>query len=80
MSAGCHQHLALVINTIPEDRLLLETNAPYLVPNGGGTNINTPYLLPLIAEYVAEMRGVTIDHIPRITARNAEACYRLPPS
>ena len=28
--AGCHPQLALVINTIPEDRLLLETDSPYL--------------------------------------------------
>ena len=73
----CHPQLALVISQIAEDRLLLETDAPYLVPHGQNTNTNSPNLLDKVAEYVAEMRNESVEHILQITARNARQCYRL---
>ena len=73
----CHPQLALVIAEVPEDRLLLETDAPYLTPRGQATNTNSPYLLDIVAKYVAEMRGITLEQVLRITTRNARRCYRL---
>lgn len=59
------------LKVVPDDRLLLETDSPYLAPVPCRGKPNTPGYLPLIAARVALERGVTVDEIARITTENA---------
>lgn len=56
-----------VARMVPLDRLLIETDSPYLapVPHRGGRN--EPALVVRVAEVIAELRGVTVDEISRAT-------------
>ena len=56
---------------VPEDRLLIETDAPDQAPHGATTHRNEPSYLPLIAASVAQARNESLDHIAEITTRNA---------
>jgi TatD DNase family protein len=62
----------------PLDRLLVETDSPYLAPVPHRGKPNRPALVPLVGAAVAAVRGVEVDEIAVATWANAEAFYRLP--
>ena len=62
----------------PADRLLLETDAPYLPPEPHRGHRNESAYLPLIAEALATARGTEPDEIANMTAANARRAFGLP--
>ena len=77
--------LVPLLTTIPADRLLLETDAPYLLPRSlprsvrGKSGRNEPCFLPHIAASVAEILGKTPEQIAAETSANAERFFGLLP-
>jgi len=75
------KHLYDIVSTIPDDRILIETDAPYLLPRTirpkPKSRRNEPMYLPEIVRVVAEARGQTEDHIAMITSENAERFFGL---
>lgn len=73
------QALQQAINYIPSDRLLLETDAPYLLPRNISpkplTRRNEPALLPAIAEKVAELRNCSLAELAAHCWRNSTALF-----
>jgi len=63
--------LRKVAARVPLDRLLLETDCPYLSPKGRDRNQNEPAFLPDIAARVAEVRGMTPAEVAAATTENA---------
>jgi TatD DNase family protein len=65
-----------VARFVPEDRLLIETDSPYLapVPFRGKTNI--PAYVPYVAAQIAQLRGLTPERVGELTSRNFEALFR----
>ena len=59
-----------VAKLVPEDRLLIETDSPYLAPVPFRGKINTPAYVPHVAARVAELRGVSVEQIARATTDN----------
>ena len=63
----------------PDDRLLVETDAPYLAPLPWRGKRNEPSFIVETVRRLAEVRGVTPEHIARITTANFERlCLRSP--
>ena len=64
------------IKNIPLDKLMLETDCPYLVPKNlpikAKKNINEPKYLPHIANEVSELIGISIESLRDATSKNAE--------
>jgi TatD DNase family protein len=58
---------------IPDELLLLETDAPYLVPRPRTTDRNTPAGVIRVAEVLAGLRGVDAERIRAVTTANADA-------
>jgi TatD DNase family protein len=73
-------HLREVVRHIPADRLLLETDAPYLLPRDlrpkPDTRRNEPMYLPHIARFVARARGEPFEQLAATTTRNALQLFR----
>lgn len=71
------RHSVEVASVVPLDRLLLETDAPYLspVPFRGKRN-QSDYII-YAANKIAEIRGMTAQEILNITAENAKSFYRI---
>ena len=69
--------LADVVKAVPLERLLLETDAPYLSPVPHRGQRNEPSYIPLIAQRVADLRGVTLDEVAETTTVSARALFRL---
>ena len=64
----------------PLDRLLVETDSPYLAPVPHRGQKNRPALVPLVGAAVAEVKGVAVEVVAESTAAAAVALYRLPES
>jgi len=61
----------------PDDRLLIETDAPYLAPIPWRGKRNEPSFLAETARRLAEVRGVKVEHVARVTNANFERlCLR----
>lgn len=73
------QALAELVPYIPSDRLLIETDSPYLVPRNikPRPKRNEPALLRFIAQGIAQLRGETPEQIMMTTAENARRMLRL---
>jgi len=75
------QHLHDIVSIVPDDRLMIETDAPYLLPRTirpkPKTRRNEPAYLPEVLKTVAEARGQSIEHVARITTENAERFFEL---
>lgn len=64
-----------VIARCPLERLLLETDCPYLTPSPYRGKRNEPGYIPLIAQAVAESRGISVQEVAEATTRNAELLF-----
>jgi TatD DNase family protein len=64
-----------IAKTVPRDRLLVETDAPYLAPKRWRGKRNEPSYVVNTAEVLAETIGVTTDEIAEITTENAFRCF-----
>jgi TatD DNase family protein len=62
----------------PLDRILIETDAPYLSPHPHRGRRNEPAYVRLVAERLAELRGLTLAETAQVTLENAERLFRLP--
>ncbi len=63
---------------MPLDRLLVETDSPYLTPHPFRGKSNEPARVALIAAKVAELRGLSSTELAIFSTRNARALFRLP--
>jgi len=71
------RRLPEVVKMLPEDRILLETDAPYLAPVPYRSKTNHSALIYFAAEKIAEIRGTTTEHILEITFKNAKKIFNI---
>jgi TatD DNase family protein len=64
-----------VARHIPVDRLVIETDTPYLAPVPHRGQPNEPAFLPSVAAKLAEVRGVSVEDLARLTAENAARLF-----
>ena len=67
--------LAEVIQQIPLQHIVLETDAPYLTPVPFRGKRNESSYLKYVAEKLADIYGVPVDTVARVTAANAEKIF-----
>jgi len=74
-------HLHDIVSIIPDDRLLIETDSPYLLPRTiqpkPKSRRNEPAFLPEVLRIVAEARSQSEEHVARITTENAQLFFGL---
>ncbi|MGN7293686.1 TatD family hydrolase [Rhizobium sp. SAFR-030] len=69
------EELRAIAATVPMDRLLVETDAPYLAPKRWRGKRNEPSYVVNTAEVLADVKGVSVDEMARITTENAFRCF-----
>ena len=65
------------IKEVPMDKILIETDSPYLTPEPFRGTRNDSRNVKLVAEKIAQIKNLTIEEIARITYENAERIYEL---
>ena len=71
------QALRDVVDQVPLESLVLETDAPWLAPQPVRGKRNEPAYTRMVAEKVAEMKAVSIDEVERVTTQNAKKLFKL---
>ena len=74
------KELADLVHNIPDNRLLLETDAPYLLPRDlpeppPKKRRNEPSLLPWVGQRIATLRGQAVETVAEMTSANAKALF-----
>ena len=66
-----------IIKMIPNDKILIETDSPYLSPEPLRGKRNNPINVKYIAEKIAEVKEKTVEEIGKITYENAKKAYKI---
>jgi TatD DNase family protein len=64
-----------VVLSIPQDRILLETDAPYLTPSAFKGQKNEPGFMLDVAQTISEIKGVSLEELAALTTANAEKLF-----
>lgn len=66
-----------VAEEIPLERLLIETDCPYLAPHPNRGKRNEPAYVKLVAEQIAELKGISLEEVERMTTENANKLFNI---
>lgn len=69
--------LSPIVEALPLDRIMLETDAPYMTPAPNRGKRNHPKYLKLIAEKIAEIKQINIEEVIEMTTVNAKRFFKL---
>ncbi|MBR4700718.1 MAG: TatD family hydrolase [Oscillospiraceae bacterium] len=67
-----------VVRDLPLDRILIETDCPYMAPEPHRGRRNDSRWVPLVAAKIAELRGLTPEEVAAATTENAKRLFRIP--
>jgi TatD DNase family protein len=72
--------LRTIVQALPLDRLLVETDCPFLAPHPHRGKRNEPAYVRLVAERIAEIKGISLDEVAEATTANARSLFGFPTS
>ena len=67
--------LVETVEAIPLERILLETDCPYMAPEPYRGKRNSSLYLPYVVEKIAQIKGVSVEEVERVTESNAKALF-----
>jgi TatD DNase family protein len=65
------------VEAVPLDKILIETDSPYLAPEPVRGTRNDSRNVRYVAEKIAEIKGLTTEEVARVTLENAKRVYRI---
>ncbi|WP_374437655.1 TatD family hydrolase [Inhella sp.] len=72
------EDLRAVAASLPRERVLIETDSPYLAPVPYRGKLNQPAYVPHVATQLAQIWGVPVEEVAALTTRNTQRLFRLP--
>lgn len=66
-----------IINLVPNNRILIETDSPYLAPEPVRGTRNTPANVKFVAKKIADVKGLTLEEVEKITVENTKEILRI---
>ncbi|SJZ97453.1 TatD DNase family protein [Cetobacterium ceti] len=69
--------LVNVVKEIPLDRLVLETDCPYMAPEPNRGKRNEPIYVKFVGEKIAEIKGISYEEVAKVTTENAKRLYSI---
>ena len=67
--------LAEVIKNVPLDKILVETDCPYLTPKMEGDKRNEPIFVKYVIQKIADLRGISFEEVAFVTTQNAKQLF-----
>lgn len=72
-----NENLSQVIREIPLEKILVETDCPYLAPQEKRGERNLPYYARYVIEYITQVKGLKFEEVERETTKNAAKLFQL---
>jgi TatD DNase family protein len=72
------QDLRDVAAWVPMDRMLIETDSPFLAPAPHRGKVNQPSYVPQVARQIAELRGLSVEAVAQHTTDNFNRLFQIP--
>lgn len=72
-----NSNLPKVVDVVPLESIILETDSPYLAPTPHRGEENFSYYIPIIAEKVAEIKGISVEEVAETTTKNACSLFDI---
>ena len=69
------QDLRDVAQFVPLERILIETDSPYLAPVPFRGKTNNPSYVPFVAQQIADIKGITVQAVAEATSRNFDQLF-----
>jgi len=66
-----------IVEKVPLDKTLIETDCPYLVPPEAGVERNEPLFVKYVAKKIAEIKNISFEKVAEITTQNARKLFRI---
>ena len=66
-----------MFSQIPLEKMLLETDSPFLAPQGKRGKKNQPAYIKLIAEDLAKKRNIATEEIAKVTTKNSQLLFNI---
>lgn len=66
-----------IIKKLPIDKILVETDCPYLTPKAEGDKRNEPIFVKHVVQRIAELRGISFDEVASATTTNAKRLFKI---
>ena len=67
-----------VVRRVPLERMFVETDSPYLTPVPHRGKRNEPAYVRFVAETIAQVKGVPLDEVARVTSENVRGLFGIP--
>lgn len=71
------EKLKETLKEVPLDKIILETDCPYLTPHPFRGKRNSPAYIPTIAENLAVLKGISVEEVAKVTSENAKKLFNL---
>ena len=62
---------------VPMNRLMIETDSPYLLPRGVDSIQNSPQYVGHVAQHIADLRGMSLEDVIAQTTKTAKAFFQF---
>ncbi|MBC2856431.1 TatD family hydrolase [Cetobacterium sp. 2A] len=66
-----------VVKNIPLERMVIETDSPYLTPEPNRGKRNEPLYVEYVARKIAEIKGIEYEEVVKVTTENAKKLYKI---
>ncbi len=66
-----------VVRAVPLDKIMLETDAPYLAPEGFRNLVGEPKYVEQVARCIAEVKGISLEEVATVTTETAERFFDI---
>ncbi|QQG40881.1 MAG: TatD family hydrolase [Candidatus Levyibacteriota bacterium] len=77
LAPGEDTELSELVNYVPLDRIVIETDSPYLTPIPYRGKRNEPQYAILVGQEIAKIKGISLEEVDTQTTKNAKAIFRL---
>ena len=66
-----------MINLVPDNKILIETDSPYLAPEPVRGTRNVPYNVKYIAKKIADVKGLKLEEVEKMTVENTKKILKI---
>lgn len=72
-----NEELRAVVRDVPLERIMTETDSPFLAPQGRRGTVNEPFSVKDVVQCIADIKGIAFDEVAHVTEQNAQKFFNI---